>query len=161
MKVYHYTLGVYIPAIRSSGSLKLTPSKTALGRKEKAVVWFSSLNHFPPTSQKAIIQNGQQRMLSNGEMAISLQGIFRFGMDSDELLPWSIASIELFMPNKLRKALIKRAKTLKEKPSTWWVSLRRVPLDNLRLEKLVNGTWVHTKIGSVKIDENTVKIITH
>lgn len=162
MKVYHYTCGSYIPAIRESGFLKLTPSRENLGPREKAAVWFSSMPVFPPTAIKPIRVNNRQRLLDMKAMDDLLDGVFRFGIERDQLTPWIEAKRIIGTPNKLMRNLLKIAKDRGEKPSSWHVAFDVVTLNQLSVERwdAVTDNWYYVDINDITV-QRAVKVETY
>jgi hypothetical protein len=159
MKAYHYTCGSYIPAIRHSGFLKLTPSVDRLGPREKGAVWFSTRDDFPPTAIKPIRVDGRQRMLDMPAMDDLLDGVFRFGVDAEDLTPWWQAKHMIGTSNKLMRNLLKVAKERGEKPSSWLIAFYEVTVDQTDLEQWNSetGEWFSVDINDITV-QRAVKV---
>lgn len=160
--IYHYTLGLYLPRIQDDGYLKLTPSQEVVLPGETRAVWFTTMKKMPPTAQKPMSVNGKLRRVTLGELSIKGQGLYRFAGDKDALgaLWWQRHKKKLAHGSQ-RRSLEQYAKSLDEKPASWYVVTRPVDIQEVRLEKFIAGKWeeVSLETESVSVDGSHVRII--
>jgi hypothetical protein len=145
MRIAHYTIAKHAAKIIETGYLKLTPDKSQLRGKEKALVWFSScMDSYPPTAIKPVVVNGALVEIGLDQFEEVAGPLYRFVCSSNSVVakPWPLIRKISRMRVDLRKKLVRIARMKNESPSHWWATTKVVSTDLLTLEKLVDGQWV-------------------
>jgi hypothetical protein len=147
--VMHYLPGSHLRDVLSSGYLDTTPKKEHLRKGEKPIVWFTTSEEYPKTAYKPVVIDGTQSVLEPDEMHHLLGGIFRLCGSTKTMnaYPWKLLKHRAKLSEKIKKRLVSRAKSVGEKPSTWYGSLERVNIDVLLLQKFNGdtGQWVNVQ----------------
>ena len=135
MQYYHYTNGHKLEPIRKAA--RLLPAVVGIERTEKPIVWFSSHPYWEPTATKPI-QNGKSFRLPDLEELDGLVGLYRFVFtgNPEQLHSLGILQIRANIRSKTLKGLKQVGLGFGANPEQWSGSLRPVPLEDLRLEKL-------------------------
>jgi len=131
MKVYHYTTGVKLKLIRES--CELIPTNIGIRRGEKPVLWFSAHPRLEPTARKLLMRNRDSVLLELDDYRRFTEGAYRFQVDSDRLIPWSLLKHRAGMTMTAAKKLAKEGKRQKAKASDWYGSLEPIDLGEIEL----------------------------
>lgn len=139
MLLYHYTIGIKIPAILDTGVILTSPRKPT--RPERAVAWLSSNDSYERTAMKMAMEpNGTYRMLSLSEMDAHAGGVWRIVFDSADIRipisPWVDIWKSSRMGFAMARRLERRATECGANPHDWWGSLKVIPLDRFGLQVL-------------------------
>ena len=141
-KVWHYTIGKYIPAIFESGELR--PTDQHIEKGEKPILWFSSNPHFEPTATKAALRyDGSLIGLSVEETEQLGGGLFRFGVSIDRVTSWPRIGSIAGMRTKIKKSLEDVGIRKGASPRQWFGSLEAISIFDMTLDwRNDSGEWV-------------------
>lgn len=140
MMAWHYTKGVHYPKIVSSGVLKCTSS--GIPDDEKPVLWFSINPKWENTVSTAQVINNVKRTHTMSETRDQFEGLYRFGVPSNLLIPWieliKVANIHPLM----RKLLEKSARNCGANPYQWMGLLQSMAINEAVIEIMDDdGKW--------------------
>lgn len=138
---YHYTIGTRADGIFASGEIR--PATECVPSHELPVVWFSRNDKWEPTASKGITNGRTQRTATMREMALFGNGLFRFGVDAETLIPWR----HLLAAAGIRSGTVRRLERAGRKsgalPSDWFGNIGAVPMTRVvRVEQFCDGLWL-------------------
>jgi hypothetical protein len=139
--LWHYTVGMKMPAIVRSGVLK--PAVAFVPEGEIPVVWFSSEPRWEQTANKMLMTAAGQLVCLNFEQTVMLfGGGYRFGVPAHQLLSWpKLKTVARIHPDTER-ALVCSAKDLGANPDTWAGAIEPVSVSACRVERLTDAGWL-------------------
>ncbi|MGH3626908.1 MAG: hypothetical protein ACRET2_02630 [Steroidobacteraceae bacterium] len=127
MMAWHYTVGKHAENIRRDGFIR--PATLHVRPPEKPIVWFSTRQDWEPTATPAWERN--YNMMTVPMMMELAGGLWRFGMDSAEFLPWGRLKEAARIPKKVLRGLEKAARG---DPYCWYGSLEPVAIARCQVE---------------------------
>jgi hypothetical protein len=137
---WHYTIGLYADSIRDSGELR--PATAGVPAGETPVVWFSTRQLWEPTANKGCIDSAGHRIgLTFKQTVEHGGGGWRFGVPSDELIPWKRLIDEARIAPDFARGLVKSAQRSGADPAFWYGSLQSVLIARCLIERLDGESW--------------------
>jgi hypothetical protein len=163
---WHYTIGLKLPLIRESGSLR--PSTAGIGPDERPVLWFSTAPYWEPTAAKMIARSMKERLESEDGLPfrrLSMQentemgeGLYRFGLSASALIRWPEIGKRAGMRAEMRKNLMKTGRQQGADPAQWHGAFSQIPIDGLLLQQLVDFRYWATKERLLHRDNQLAEI---
>jgi hypothetical protein len=117
----------------------------ALGRKVKAVIWFTTNTDWEPTASRVWHSpEGTVRRLSKDQTIVLGGGLARIGVAPEvATVDWKTYKATSDIPPKIAKLIYDEAVSIGSRPGNWYASLVSVPRDKwLRVEVWENEAWV-------------------
>ena len=116
---------------------------------ERPVIWFSTRQDFEPTARKMRMPG--RTILSVQEMRRYAGGVFRFGIDSTQAIPWKDLPEATYMASDTMLALASAGKRQGANPSDWFAVVGKLPLTSVAAIETMNeaGAWVSAEYQPV------------
>lgn len=141
-RLFHYTIGEYLPAIVESGAIRVADANVASG--ERLCVWLSLHPEWEETANKAIVVGGERRGLSRDETLKLGGGLARIEVQP-EAAPhkWQSYLRLSGVKPKLAKAMADIGMRSGSGPAYWRVSFGPIPKAQWIAIEINHGTgWV-------------------
>ncbi|WP_282055682.1 hypothetical protein [Maribacter luteus] len=142
-KFYHYTHSKALSDILDSGYIKLATA-SVYGKKEKAVAWVSTNEHWEHTATKMVVdKNGMNPVSLTFEQQLQTFGCTRIQVKNKGLQTW--AKLKHTARMDLNTAALMEVSGIKNggHPSEWFGSLKPIRKEDwLGIEIFENGEWV-------------------
>lgn len=136
MMAWHYTVGLKLPLIRESGTLR--PADAYIAPGERPILWFSTNQYWEKTAAKAVREAGSTRMLSMRETAERGKGLYRFGLPAEQLTRWPEIGKQAGIRAAMRNALMRVGRAKGANPAEWYGTLGEMPVDGLLFQRLAD-----------------------
>jgi hypothetical protein len=131
---WHYTIGLRASKILADGTIM--PATAGVPAHERPVVWFSTRQHWEPTATKGKIVNGVRSEMTLAEMIRDCCGLWRFGIQIRELLPWRELQTAAGITKETAQRLVRNGRKRGADPACWYGALDPVPVANCQIQRL-------------------------
>lgn len=141
-RYFHYTVETKLEEIIKSEKIKLATASVH-GKKEKAVAWVSSNEHWEPTATKMIFNNFGKPIKLTFEEQLEKFGCARIEIEPRGIYTWAklkhTANMDKNMTYRMEQTGIEQG----GRPSDWFGSLYPITINRwIRAETYINGKWV-------------------
>lgn len=141
MMAWHYTRGYGFKKIIESGFLKCADGGISI--HEKPVLWFTVNQLWEPTVNGAKLVNGGRNIKSLTMLETwESEGLYRFGVPSNQLIPWVDLVKVANIPSKVRKVLEISARKMGSNPYQWCGYMQPMEIHETVIETMADfGKW--------------------
>ena len=157
---WHYTPGLQLAAAGMGIgpiilSRKIATSIKDIGRRERPAVWFSDDQEWERTAAEAQVRRSDGTVIKGPtaeKQAVYGQGLYRFGLPREMLLPYPGCCRDLGISLERRKSMNVAARRVGAVPTQWRAIDRDVPLDEpgLTFGYWLDGGWKEAPVTDIE-----------
>lgn len=119
----------------------LLPTDVGIERHEKPVLWFSTAPYWEPSATKGFKSPDESPFLpprnaTIPEMAAAGQGLFRFGISTEQLVRWPDIGKRSGCRAEMRNILMKVGRAWGADPKQWYGTTSSIEIEHTRIESL-------------------------
>lgn len=139
--VWHYTVGVHLPAIEQASSL--VPVQAPYACSGQPILWFSRQAYWEPSAASFCWKRSGATHIPPATSTAERQGLYRFGLRSDDvrLAPWPAVTrlADIGIPETM--AMAARGLQQGAVPTDWCGALEAIPLTELLFQRWDGWQW--------------------
>jgi hypothetical protein len=153
-RLFHYTVGVFLPDIVNDGEIRAGPlarDGTSWDPSGGEYVWLSTCTGWENSAVKSVMDGDRRINLTKEQLQADWGGLFRIEVsDQLEVLDWKEFVARATLPDSVATMLANRGREKGANPEEWFVSLGSISRENwiaLEAWDAESDAWVPIELG--------------